>query len=53
MSGTPIKLANEALSLFLHSLPMGSKFNIVSYGSDYSKLFEESVEYNDENLEYA
>jgi hypothetical protein len=39
MSGSPIKLAVEALKLFLHSLPMGSKFNIVSYGSDFSTLF--------------
>ena len=34
-----MKLAVEALILFLHSLPIGSKFNVVSYGSDYVKLF--------------
>lgn len=42
MSGTPMKLAVEALILFLHSLPIGSKFNVVSYGSDYVKLFPQS-----------
>jgi hypothetical protein len=40
MSGPPIQLAIEALKLFLHSLPIGSKFNIVSFGSDHKKLFK-------------
>ena len=49
-----IKLACEALKLFLYSLPTGSRFNVCSYGSVYEFMFEErSVEYNDENLEYA
>jgi len=33
MSGQKIKLAAEALRLFVHSLPVGSKLNIISYGS--------------------
>jgi hypothetical protein len=37
----------------LHSLPMGSKFNIVSFGSKYEFMFKQSVEYNEENLEHA
>eukprot|EP00347_Sterkiella_histriomuscorum_P017977 403347255 len=53
MSGKRIKLAVQALQLFLHSLPMGCKFNVVSFGSNYTKLFEESQEYDDESLERA
>ena len=53
MGGSPIKLAVEALKLFLHSLPIGSKFNVVSYGSNYKKLFEQSMPYNDETFEKA
>lgn len=53
MSGSPIRLAVEALKLFLHSLPIGSKFNVVSYGSYYTKLFEQSMPYNDETFEKA
>ena len=46
-----IKLARQALVLFLHSLPAGSKFNICSYGSQHTFMFEgRSVDYNDENL---
>jgi hypothetical protein len=50
MSGSPIRLAVEALKLFLYSLPIGSKFNVVSYGSEYTKLFEQSMSYNDETF---
>ena len=32
---------------------MGCKFNVVSFGSDYRKMFPQSVEYNDETLEQA
>ena len=49
-----IKLARQALVLFLYSLPDGSKFNICSYGSRQQFMFEErSVEYNDTNLQHA
>ena len=49
-----IKMAREALILFLYSLPAGSKFNVCSYGSHHKFMFNErSVEYNDENMRYA
>jgi Mg-chelatase subunit ChlD len=35
MSGQRINLAVEALTLFVHSIPYGSMFNIVSYGSSF------------------
>jgi hypothetical protein len=37
----------------LHSLPIGSKFNVISFGSNFIKLFPDSVEYNEENLNIA
>jgi hypothetical protein len=45
MSGVPIQLAVKALKVFLHSLPMGSLFNVYSFGSEYEVLFAESMEY--------
>jgi hypothetical protein len=53
MCGKPIKLAVGALKLFLHSIPLGSKFNVYSFGSEFKKIFNESVEYNEENLKNA
>eukprot|EP00347_Sterkiella_histriomuscorum_P015189 403357978 len=53
MDGDRIQLAVQALKLFLHSLPMGSKFNVVSFGSKYNKLFEESQLYNQKTFKQA
>jgi len=47
------ELAIEALKLFLQSLPIGSKFNVVSFDTEFKKIFSESVEYNDANLKIA
>ena len=40
MSGNRMDNANEALFLFLKSLPTDCYFNIVSFGSNYSSLFK-------------
>jgi hypothetical protein len=53
MDGKRIKLAKEALKLFLHSIPYGSKFNIISYGSDYDLMFPMSILADDDNIETA
>jgi hypothetical protein len=45
--------AREATKLFIQSLPEGSKFNIVSFGSEHSKLFDESVNYTEETKQSA
>lgn len=53
MHGTPISVAKQALKLFIKSLPLGSRFNVISFGSDFSKLFENLVDYTKENVELA
>ena len=52
MRGKTIRLAREALKLFLMSIPEGSKFNVIGFGSEFEVVFDErSVDYNDENLD--
>jgi uncharacterized protein with von Willebrand factor type A (vWA) domain len=41
-----ITMAKDALKIFLHSLPEGSKFNICGFGSTHFFVFNNSVEYN-------
>ena len=48
-----IGMAKQALKNFLHSLPIGSKFNIVGFGCHSSPMFNESVDYTEENLNLA
>ena len=53
MSGRFIRSARETLTLFLKSLPEGSYFNIIGFGSQYQKLFDESVPYSQATLDKA
>lgn len=53
MSHGPIKNAAECLEIFIKSLPSNSFFNIIRFGSTYEKLFNESVQYNEETVEKA
>ena len=46
-------MAKQALKNFIHSLPEGSKFNIISFGSRFETLFEKSVEYDNTTLHKA
>ncbi|XP_078615640.1 von Willebrand factor A domain-containing protein 5B1-like isoform X1 [Branchiostoma floridae x Branchiostoma japonicum] len=50
MSGAFIATARETLLLFLKSLPAGSAFNIVGFGSTFKPLFDASVPVNQENV---
>ena len=43
----------EALQIFLKSLPLGIKFNICSFASDYLFLWSESASYNQATLDEA
>jgi len=53
MSGSRIKTVKQALTLFLRSLPMGSRFNVVSFNKSYDSAFVRSVAYTDENVAIA
>ncbi|XP_076095358.1 von Willebrand factor A domain-containing protein 5A-like [Mytilus galloprovincialis] len=53
MKGDRMEKSKAALLLFLKSLPVGCLFNIVSFGSDYSFLFDRSQHYNEESLAAA
>ena len=51
MSGGRMRTANEALIMFLKSMPVDSYFNIVSFGSKYKFMYEKSQPYTEDILE--
>ncbi|KAF2186338.1 hypothetical protein K469DRAFT_573602, partial [Zopfia rhizophila CBS 207.26] len=53
MSGSRITLVRQALQVFLKSLPVGVKFNICSFGSNYSFLWPKSKTYSQHTLDEA
>ena len=50
MSGKSIDLVKQALLLFIQSLPEGSYFQLIGFGSNFKKYNEKPVEYNQENV---
>ncbi|XP_036070862.1 von Willebrand factor A domain-containing protein 5A-like [Oryzias melastigma] len=50
---TLISRAKDTLLLLLKSLPTGSYFNIYGFGSRFSQIFPNSVEYSEETMEEA
>jgi hypothetical protein len=50
-----IGLARKAMLLFLKSLPINCRFNIIRFGSSFSALFNDQVvrEYNETNMRQA
>ncbi|CAL8136304.1 unnamed protein product [Orchesella dallaii] len=53
MYDEPIKLAKEALLLFLHSLPADCYFNVIAFQSGFRRIFPHSVKYSQETLNEA
>jgi hypothetical protein len=51
MGGTRIEQAKQSLVLFLKSLPENSLYNIISFGSDFERMYKTSIAYDDSNLE--
>ena len=50
MSGNPIKVASKAILLFLQSLPAGSYYQLIGFGSKFIKYDLEPKEYKQENI---
>ena len=50
MSGERIKIASKALELFIQSLPAGSYYQIIGFGSDYKVYEDAPKEYNIDNI---
>ena len=51
MGGTSIELVKQALLLFIKSLPVNSYFQLIGFGSSFTKYNEEPVLYNKENVD--
>ena len=51
MSGTNIQTAADTLITCLKSLPVGSRFNVVAFGSTFRQLFHSSRPYTESNAE--
>ena len=50
MYGAPMEIVIQSLLLFLQSLPKGSYFQLIGFGSYFVKINEKPVEYNKENV---
>ena len=50
MRGEKIKIASKSLLLFMQSLPAGSYYQIIGFGSDFKKYDEIPKEYKKENI---
>ena len=53
MRGSTIESARETLVLFIKSLPPGSRFNIVGFGSRFTSLYPNSVTYDQQHVDEA
>jgi len=53
MSGGPISRVAQALQLFLRSLPIDCRFNVIGFGSSFTSLFPTPVEYSETSLQQA
>ena len=53
MSGSRITIASKALELFIQSLPAGSYYQIIGFGSDYKVYDDSPKEYNLDNIKQS
>ena len=50
MAGSSIRIVSEAILIFLQSLPKGSYFQLIGFGSNFKKINDKPLEYNKENV---
>ena len=50
MKGERIEIASKALQLFIQSLPAGSYYQIIGFGSDFKKYDITPIKYDKENI---
>ena len=50
MSGSSIKIVSKALELFLQSIPVGSYYQLIGFGSNFKKYDEAPKSYTKENI---
>jgi len=51
MQGPRIEMAREALRLFLQSLPVGSRFDVINFGAEFNSCSEgEGYHYDEVSL---
>ncbi|KAK4472644.1 hypothetical protein MN116_003877 [Schistosoma mekongi] len=53
MEGDNISYAKTSLLLFLKSLPVNCRFQIIGFGSDFAALFSEPTDYSEDSLNAA
>ena len=53
MSGSSMNIAKESLILFIQSLPLNSKFDIIGFGSNYVEYFSTIQDYNEKTTKEA
>lgn len=46
MAGSRINSVKDTLQVFLRSIPEGTLFNIIGFGTNTELLFQQSAEYN-------
>ena len=51
MRGTSIELVKQVLLLFIKSLPINSYFQLIGFGTSFTKYNKEPVIYNKENVD--
>ncbi|KAF2721390.1 hypothetical protein K431DRAFT_224480 [Polychaeton citri CBS 116435] len=53
MSGSKNDALIKAMRIFLKSLPLGVRFNVIAFGNDWKSLWDKSQAYNEQNLDAA